>query len=81
MGSFQKMWTPFAECFANLECQVVNTSLVKKYDLLVLEVVKAWTDQKHTERRTIHLNGNGTFVDGKTINLQKQMTKWQAFVD
>ncbi len=30
-----------AECFANLECKVVDTRMVKRYDLFVLEVVKA----------------------------------------
>ena len=33
-----------AECFANLECKVVDTRLVNKYSLFVLEVLKAWTD-------------------------------------
>ena len=71
-----------AECFANLECRVVDTSMVKKYALFILEVVKAWTDPKHKERRTIHHNGDGTFViDGRIIDLKKKMTKWQAFVD
>ncbi|HPE32682.1 MAG TPA: flavin reductase family protein, partial [Parvularculaceae bacterium] len=31
-----------AECFANLECKVVDTRLVNKYCFFVLEVVKAW---------------------------------------
>lgn len=67
-----------AECLANLECRVVDTSLVNKYNLFVLEVVKAWTDPKRKERRTIHHNGDGTFVvDGETINLKEKMVKWQ----
>jgi flavin reductase (DIM6/NTAB) family NADH-FMN oxidoreductase RutF len=71
-----------AECLANLECRVVNTSLVKKYNLFIMQVVKAWTDPNHKERRTIHHNGDGTFVvDGKTIDLKDKMTKWQALVD
>ncbi len=70
-----------AECLANLECRVVDTSLVDKYGLFILEVVKAWTDPGHTERRTIHANGDGTFVvDGETINLRKKMVKWQAYL-
>jgi flavin reductase (DIM6/NTAB) family NADH-FMN oxidoreductase RutF len=67
-----------AECLTNLECRVVNTSLVKKYNLFILKVVKAWTDPKRKERRTIHHNGDGTFVvDGRIIDLKKKMTKWQ----
>ena len=71
-----------AECLANLECRVVDTSLVKKYSLFILEVVKAWIDPNHKECRKIHHNGDGTFVvDGTTINFKEQMTKWQALVD
>ncbi len=32
------------ECFANLECRVVDTGMVPKYCLFVLEVLKAWID-------------------------------------
>ena len=28
------------ECFANLECKVIDTTMVKKYDFFVLEVVR-----------------------------------------
>ena len=70
-----------AECLANLECRVVDASLVKKYCLFILEGVKAWIDPKRKERRTFHANGDGTFVvDGRTLNLKKKMVKWQAFV-
>jgi flavin reductase (DIM6/NTAB) family NADH-FMN oxidoreductase RutF len=70
-----------AECLANLECQVADTSMVDKYNLFILEVVKAWTDPERKERRTIHHNGNGTFViDGRTINLKEKMVKWQALL-
>lgn len=63
-----------AECFANLECQVIDTRLVGKFDLFVLEVLKAWTDPAHRERRTIHHCGDGTFVvDGKRITLKSRM--------
>lgn len=66
------------ECFANLECRVADTSLINKYNLFVVEVVKAWTNPKIKDRRTIHANGDGTFVvDGETINLRKKMVKWQ----
>ena len=33
-----------AECFANLECRVVDTRLVNQFNLFVLEVLKGWTD-------------------------------------
>ena len=67
-----------AECFANIECRVADTKMVNKYNLFILEAVKAWTDPKHGERRTIHANGDGTFVvDGITINLKNKMVKWK----
>ena len=63
-----------AECFANFECRVVDTSLVDKYNLFVLEVVKAWTDPKQQRPKTIHHHGYGNFVvDGETITLKSKM--------
>jgi flavin reductase (DIM6/NTAB) family NADH-FMN oxidoreductase RutF len=63
-----------AECFANLECKVVDTRLVSKYNLFVVEVLKASTDPAQTDRRTIHHHGYGRFVvDGKTIRLKSRM--------
>jgi flavin reductase (DIM6/NTAB) family NADH-FMN oxidoreductase RutF len=63
-----------AECFANLECKVADTRLVNKYNLFVLEVLKAWTDPAQTHPKTIHHHGYGRFaVDGKIIQLKSQM--------
>lgn len=70
-----------AECLTNIECRVADTRMVRKYDLFILEAVKVWTDSKRKERRTIHHNGDGTFVvDGRTINLKKKMVKWPEFL-
>lgn len=63
-----------AECFANLECKVVDTRLVNKYCLFVLEVVQAWIDPKQKNPKTIHHQGLGRFtVDGRTIVLKSRM--------
>jgi flavin reductase (DIM6/NTAB) family NADH-FMN oxidoreductase RutF len=63
-----------AECFTNLECQVVDTRFVNKYGIFILEVVKAWTDPAQKAPRTIHHHGYGRFVvDGKTIKLASRM--------
>jgi flavin reductase (DIM6/NTAB) family NADH-FMN oxidoreductase RutF len=62
------------ECFVNLECKFADTRLVNKYNLVVLEVVKAWTDPKRKGAKTIHHQGYGTFVvDGETIKLKSKM--------
>jgi flavin reductase (DIM6/NTAB) family NADH-FMN oxidoreductase RutF len=66
-----------AECFANIECRVVDRSMADKYGFFVLEAVKAWTDPEHEERRTFHANGDGTFVvDGETVDLKDRMVKF-----
>ncbi len=62
------------ECFANLECRVIDTSMVDKYGLFILEVVKAWIDPSVKNPRTIHHRGRGNFtVDGKRIRLKSKM--------
>jgi len=63
-----------AECFANLECRVADAGFVNKYCMLVLEVVKAWTDPAQKHPKTIHHHGYGRFVaDGETFKLKSRM--------
>ena len=63
-----------AECFANLECKVVDTTLVNKYCLFVLEAVQAWIDPKQKNPKTFHHQGLGRFVvDGKTVQYKSRM--------
>ena len=62
-----------AECFANLECKVVDTHLVNKFNLFVLEVLKAWRDPAQKNPKTIHHHGYGRFaVDGEMIKLKSK---------
>lgn len=62
------------ECIANLECRVVETRLVDKYNLFILEVVKAWVDPKRKNAKTMYHRGYGTFaVDGEIIKLESRM--------
>jgi len=62
-----------AECFANLECKVVDTRLVNKFNLFILEVLKAWTDPAQKHPKTIHHHGYGRFaVDGEIIKLKSR---------
>jgi flavin reductase (DIM6/NTAB) family NADH-FMN oxidoreductase RutF len=63
-----------AECFANLECRVADTRLVNRYNLFVLEVLKAWIDPTQHDPKTIHHRGYGRFaVDGEMITLKSRM--------
>lgn len=62
------------ECYANLECRVVDTRMVAKYCFFVLEVVAAQADPSRKAPRTIHHRGYGTFaVAGSTIRLPSRM--------
>jgi len=62
------------ECFANLECKVVDASLVNKYNLFVLEALKAWIDPAQKNPKTIHHRGYGEFaIDGRKIKLSSRM--------
>jgi flavin reductase (DIM6/NTAB) family NADH-FMN oxidoreductase RutF len=65
----QNVKAPLIEqCIANIECRVADTRMVNRYNLFILEVVKAWTNPGRKEKRTMHHQGNGTFkVDGKTL--------------
>ncbi len=59
-----------AECFAHLECKVVDTRMVNKYNFFVLEVLKAWIDSVGKNWHTLHHLGKGAFmVAGRTIRL------------
>ena len=58
------------ECYASLECGVVDTRMVGRYNMFVLEVVKAWLDRSLRRPRTLHHMGRGAFsVDGDLIRL------------
>lgn len=62
------------ECFANLECRVVDRDFVERHNLFVLDVVKAWHDPQQVAPKTLHHKGYGTFViDGEEITLASKM--------
>ena len=64
-----------AECYASLECKVVDMKLVTKYNFFVLEVVQAWLDLARKNPRTIHHQGEGEFmVAGRTLHLPSPKT-------
>jgi flavin reductase (DIM6/NTAB) family NADH-FMN oxidoreductase RutF len=60
------------ECLANIECHI--TDYIEKHNIFILDATYAWIDSDRKERRTIHANGDGTFiVDGRTISYRKLM--------
>lgn len=64
-----------AECYASLECKVVDGKLINRYNFFILEVVRAWIDPARKRPRTIHHQGEGVFmVAGRTIHLPSPIT-------
>ena len=62
------------ECYANLECNVVDAGMADRYNLFILEVVQAWIDPRKKDPRTLHHRGKDVFMaSGKTIRLRNKM--------
>ncbi len=60
------------ECYANLECRLVDDSLRDKYNFFIFEVVKAHAPRAPKYPKTIHYRGDGMFmVAGRSLNLRK----------
>lgn len=64
------------ECFANFECKLVDSSLVKKYSFFVFEVVKAHVAPSPRFPKTIHYRGDGLFMmSGPTTSQYRHLFK------
>lgn len=62
-----------SECFANLECKVINTKMSFKYNVFILECLKAWVSHSKKRHLTIHHCGNGIFtVDGRVLKISSK---------
>jgi flavin reductase (DIM6/NTAB) family NADH-FMN oxidoreductase RutF len=68
------------ECIANIECKVID--FIKKHDIIILEGVAAYFNSSRKNKRTIHANGDGTFVvDGRKISRRRAMqTKLEGII-
>ena len=61
-----------AECYANLECKLVDGRLRDKYNFFIFEVVKAHAPRTPKYPKTILYRGDGQFmVAGGSLNLRK----------
>jgi flavin reductase (DIM6/NTAB) family NADH-FMN oxidoreductase RutF len=73
-----------AECFANFECKLVDASLIRKYSLFVLEVVKAHAATSPKYPKTIHYRGDGVFMIAGTNTsryrerFRREMLRWRG---
>ena len=66
-----------AECYANFECDLIDTSLINKYSLFVFEVVKAHVAAagKGAPKypTTVHYRGDGVFmVAGRNVSYRRR---------
>jgi flavin reductase (DIM6/NTAB) family NADH-FMN oxidoreductase RutF len=60
------------ECYANLECKLVDARLRDKYNFFIFEVVKAHAARAPKYPKTIHYRGDGMFmVAGRSLNLRR----------
>ena len=78
-GKAAKVKAPLiAECYANFECKLVDSSLINKYSLFVWEVVKAHVATSPKYPRTIHYRGDGVFmVSGANTSRYRKLFKSQ----
>ena len=61
-----------AECFANIECRVVE--IIQRHDMVVLQGVAVHVDNARQEKKRIHAIGDGTFVeDGRLFDRREAM--------
>jgi flavin reductase (DIM6/NTAB) family NADH-FMN oxidoreductase RutF len=60
------------ECMANIECKVIDDSLAEKFNIFILEGVKAWIGDSKKEQKMFHSGVEGSFViDGEKIARKK----------
>lgn len=73
----QKVKAPLIkECYANFECRLIDSSLIKKYSLFVFEVVKAHVAISPKFPKTIHYRGDGLFmIAGPTVQKYRKLFK------
>jgi flavin reductase (DIM6/NTAB) family NADH-FMN oxidoreductase RutF len=65
-----------AECYANFECKLVDTSLIKRYSLFVFEVVKAHVAKSPRYPTTVHYRGDGVFmVSGRNLSYRSRFKR------
>ena len=66
------------ECYANFECRLKDSSLIRKYSLFVLEVVKAHVATSPKYPKTIHYRGDGEFmISGENTSRYRKLFKPQ----
>lgn len=58
------------ECYCNIECRIVDTRMVGKYDLFIARAVAAWIRPSKRPPQTLHhASGRNFIVAAKRINV------------
>src|SRR5262249_47173994 len=61
-----------AECFANIECKLIDSSMAKKYSLFIFQAVKAHAPASPKYPKTIHYRRQGQFmVSGPNLDMKR----------
>jgi flavin reductase (DIM6/NTAB) family NADH-FMN oxidoreductase RutF len=64
------------ECYANFECRLVDASLVNKYNMFILQIVRAHVATSPKFPKTIHYRGDGLFmIAGPTVARWRRLFK------
>src|SRR5439155_19552022 len=68
-----------AECYANFECRLIDTSLIAKYSLFIFEVIKAHVAASPPAPRyptTLHYRGDGVFmISGRSVSYRRRFKR------
>ncbi len=60
------------ECYANIECKLVDARMLKKYNFFILEAVKCHAPKTPKYPKTVHYTGDGVFMlSGDHVNKAK----------
>ncbi|HEY3445772.1 MAG TPA: flavin reductase family protein [Myxococcales bacterium] len=63
-----------AECYASLECKLVDARLVRDYNFFIFECVQAHAATSPRYPRTIHYRGDGVFMlSGPTVTKYRKL--------
>jgi flavin reductase (DIM6/NTAB) family NADH-FMN oxidoreductase RutF len=61
------------ECYANFECEVMDTRMVNQYSFFILQIVAARAAVSPKYPRTFHYTGDGVFMlSGERINKRRK---------
>jgi len=60
------------ECYANFECKVIDTKMIKEYNFFILQVVAAHVATSPKYPKTFHYTGDGVFMlSGEHVSRRK----------